>query len=259
MAQRKPARAATAKRQGPAGKPTPGDRGPGGTPPGQPGTPRQGGKPGRPGKSIVNQRQTPWGMILTVTLVVLFAAGVIGYAVTRHSSGSSSTSYLNELGAAKQITGVAFTAEPDRKHVGGTVKYDSSPPLGGNHAGVWADCAGSVYPNPIADENAMHSFEHGAVWITYRPGLPQSEINALAALVTGQNYTFMSPYPGLTSRISVQSWGYQLSVESAADPRLPRFIATLRNSPKTTPESGASCANPSFKASPSTPGHPAES
>ncbi|MBN9620481.1 MAG: DUF3105 domain-containing protein, partial [Actinobacteria bacterium] len=141
----------------------------------------------------------------------------------------------------------------------GKESVNATPPVGGNHAPVWADCTGTVYPNPIADENAMHSFEHGAVWITYQPALPAAQVKQLAQLVTGQDYTFMSPYPGQRSRISVSSWGYQLAVASPDDPRLAEFIGTLRKNPATTPEPGASCANASFKANPSTPGHPAES
>lgn len=218
---------------------------------GQPGRPR------KPGKSIVNQKQAPWGLIVTVTLLVLFAGGIITYAITR-SGSSSSTPYLNELAAAKQIRGVTFRAEPDRNHVTGVVKYNASPPVGGNHAPVWADCTGTVYSTPIAAANAMHSLEHGAVWITYRPGLPQTQVAEIARLVTGQNYTFMSPYLGLKTPISVQSWGYQLPVNSAADPRLAQFIGTLRTNPKTTPEPGASCANPTFTTNPSGPGQPSK-
>lgn len=220
------------------------------------------GRPGRarkPGKSIVNQKQKPSGVIATVAVLALFAAGVVTYALTRNGSSSSSTPYLNELPAAKAITGITFRREPDRNHINGTVRYNASPPVGGNHAPVWADCTGTVYPAPIAPENAMHSFEHGAVWITYRPGLPQAQIANLAQLVTGQNYTFMSPYPGLKTPISVQSWGYQLFVTSTTDSRLAQFIGTLGNNSKTAPEPGASCANPGFKTNPSTPVHPTDS
>jgi len=34
------------------------------------------------------------------------------------------------------------------------------------------------------------------------------------------------------------------------------FIDLLRYNPLTTPEYGATCSNPSFRQSPSTPGHP---
>src|SRR6266496_844856 len=83
----------------------------------------------KPGKSIVNQRQTPWGLIVTTILIVAFAAGVVAFAVASHKSkpaanagctkmiGDNSTSYLNELQCAKDIQGVTFTPEPNRNHV----------------------------------------------------------------------------------------------------------------------------------------------
>ena len=43
----------------------------------------------KPGKSIVNQKQTPWGLIASVVAVVLFAAAVIVVViVTQHKSAS---------------------------------------------------------------------------------------------------------------------------------------------------------------------------
>lgn len=211
----------------------------------------------RPGKSIVNQRQTPWALIITTVVVVVFAAAIIVYAVTRPKSHNNATSYLNELSDAKSISGVVFKQEPNRNHItSGTVQYDTTPPIGGNHSPYWADCSGTVYPNAIASENAVHSLEHGAVWITYKPGLAKSEVDQLAKLVNGQDRMLMSPYPGLSSNISLQSWGYQLKVSSASDPRIQQFIDALRYNPKTTPEYGAGCSQPTFKTHPSTFGQP---
>jgi hypothetical protein len=134
----------------------------------------------------------------------------------------------------------------DRNHVDGKVDYPDSPPMGGNHNPVWADCTGTVYPKPIANENAVHALEHGAVWVTYRPGLDQAGIAALSKLVTGIDYTMMSPYPGLDHAVSVQSWGYQLKTDNPADPKIATFVKTYRANPQTTPEYGASCVNPGF-------------
>jgi hypothetical protein len=113
-----------------------------------------------------------------------------------------------------------------------------------------------VYPNPIANENAVHSLEHGAVWITYKPGLSADQLDALTGLVAGQQFTFMSPYPGLKTSVSLQSWGYQLFVDSASDPRVKQFATVLRRNKNTTPELGARCDNAQFNPSPGTPGHP---
>ena len=254
---------ATKPGAGKPGAPAP-KAGPLGAGPGRPPAKR------KPGKSIVNQRQTPWGLIATATVIVLFAAAIVVAVVVTHKNkpaanagcsamiGSNSTSYLNELKCAQDIQGVTFKPEANRQHVSGVITYDSTPPVGGNHSPYWADCNGTVYPNAIANENAVHMLEHGAVWITYNPTLPASEIATLANYVNGFDRMAMSPYPDLDSPISLQAWGYQLKVQSATDPRIQKFIDDLRFNPKTTPEyaPGVTCSQPTFKAHPSTFGHP---
>jgi hypothetical protein len=111
---------------------------------------------------------------------------------------------------------------------GQRVAYRFSPPVGGRHDAVWATCTGIVYPRPLRDENAVHSLEHGAVWITYAPSLDAASVAALARRVSGVDHTFMSPYPGLDRPISVQAWGHQLRVDRADDPRIDRFIVGTR-------------------------------
>jgi hypothetical protein len=209
-------------------------------------------------KSLVVKRRTPWGLIITCVLVVVFAVAVIGYAVSRPKklSADDAAHTRDEIAAAKAIPGLVFKKEPHYTHVTKPVKYDTSPPTGGNHSQVWADCSGTVYPNQIANENAVHPLEHGAVWITYRPGLAAGSVATLAKLVTGQNYTLMTPYAGLKTPISLQAWGYQLFVNSASDPRIVAFIKALRNNPASTPEYPGNCSNAAFKKNPSTPGHP---
>jgi hypothetical protein len=206
----------------------------------------------------VVKRRTPWGLIITCVLVVVFAVAVIGYAVSRPKKVSAANApYVrSEIAAAKAIPGVIYKKEPDHTHVTSPVKYNTSPPIGGNHSQVWADCSGTVYPKQIANENAVHPLEHGAVWITYRPGLDAKSIATLSKLVTGQNYTLMSPYAGLKTPISLQAWDYQLFVNSATDKRIVEFIKALRNNPATTPEYPGNCAQASFKKNPSTPAHP---
>jgi hypothetical protein len=235
-----------------------------GKPTGRSGAPRPGSGPGkRPpnkkNKSIVQQKQRPWGWIIATIVVIVLAGGLIGYAVTRHSSGVNAADPYRqpEIADAKAIPGVVYKVEPDHTHIAsGTVKYDTTPPTGGNHSPYWADCTGTVYPQAIANENAVHMLEHGAVWITYQPGLDKADVATLAKLVTGQDRTAMSPYPGLKTKVSLQAWGYQLFVNSPTDPRIKQFIDALRFNQKTTPEPSATCAQPDFKQHPSTFGHP---
>ena len=55
----------------------------------------------------------------------------------------------------------------------------TNPPVGGAHNPTWQNCMGDVYAAPIANEHAVHSLEHGAVWITYQPGLPADQVDKL--------------------------------------------------------------------------------
>jgi hypothetical protein len=204
-------------------------------------------------KKIVSRRQTPWGLIATTVVIVVLAASVITYAVMKGSKKTSSG------GNPDAIAGIQHYPGLTRNHVAGVVKYSQSPPVGGDHAPVWADCTGTVYPNQIANENAVHDLEHGAVWITYKPGLANDQLEVLTKLVAGNQYTLLTPYSGLKSNVSLQAWGYQLFVDSATDPRVDQFVSALKLNRSNTPEYGASCDNAAFKTAPSTPGKPTES
>ena len=83
-----------------------------------------------------------------------------------------------------------------------------------------------------------------------------ADLKTLKDMVSGVDRMALTPYAGLKTPISLQAWGYQLFVDKASDPRVERFIDVLKYNPKTTPEYGASCSDPSFDASQSYPGHP---
>ncbi len=222
----------------PAGKGGPaGKRGPAG----------KGGRT-RPAANVVAP-QRPWGLIAAAIAVVVFAAAVITYAVVQ----------VNEANALKvesvdEIEGIqSYDYPAGQEHVTTAVDYAESPPVGGPHAPPpdWADCTGTVYDVDIRHENAVHSLEHGAVWITYDPdAVSESDIATLAELVEGESGRMMSPYAGQDSPISIQSWGHQLKVDSAGDERLKQFADFLTLNNEFTPEPGASCENPTFAASP---------
>ncbi|GAA4619830.1 DUF3105 domain-containing protein [Saccharopolyspora hordei] len=209
--------------------------------------------------AVVHQRQIPWVLIAGVTVVVVFAGVVFGFAYMRYSETADMRQAQAEAEKAsepfkpspenpdpsKKIPGVTVIDYPGQMHVSPTqrVAYDQSPPFGGPHDGIWADCTGVVYPEPVRSENMVHSLEHGAVWIAYNPDkVDESGVQRLKVRAEGKPYTMMSPYPGLDSPISLQSWGHQLKVDSADDPRIDQFITALRlNNNGVYPEIGGSC------------------
>jgi hypothetical protein len=196
--------------------------------------------------NVVTQ-QKPWGLIAAAVAVVVFAAAVITYAVVQVNRSNA-----DKVTSADQIADLeTFDYASGQEHVLTPVTYTESPPVGGPHDVEWADCTGTVYDVDIRHENAVHSLEHGAVWITYDPAaLSQADIDTLAALVENEAGRMMSPYEGLDSPISVQSWGHQLKVDSADDVRIKQFADFLTLNNEFTPEPGASCENPTFAANP---------
>jgi Protein of unknown function (DUF3105) len=133
------------------------------------------------------------------------------------------------------------------KHVSGPVRYSVTPPVGGDHNAQWMNCG--VYTKPVPPERAVHNLEHGAVWITYQPSLPSSEVDQLVSFFkrqatvgqTRSRYIDVTPYPGLPSPIVASSWGFQLRLSSPSDPRLQQFVNKFRVSRQYTPEYGAAC------------------
>ncbi|SIR82114.1 DUF3105 domain-containing protein [Williamsia sterculiae] len=232
------------------------------TPPRSPDKPRKDQKRRSGSVPVVKaggKRQLPWLTIGAVAVVAVIIAALAVYLVPKFQSKQEAQKWVptaSNPDPSKDIAGVTKVYYPAGQHVTAAqrVAYDQSPPFGGPHDQVWATCTGIVYPKPLRSENAVHALEHGSIWITYNPdSIKPGDLDALKQKVTGQQYTLMSPYPGLSSPISVQSWGHQLKLDSASDQRIDHFITALRrNSQKgsysghpdvtTYPEVGAECA-----------------
>jgi Protein of unknown function (DUF3105) len=125
-----------------------------------------------------------------------------------------------------------------RNHIQSAVHYAQTPPVGGDHNPVWQNCG--FYAQPIHNENAVHSMEHGTVWITYQPNLPKAQVDQLASIARSQTFVLVSPYPGLSAPVVASAWGKQEWMHSASDPKLAQFVSTYRQGPQ-TPEPGAAC------------------
>lgn len=150
---------------------------------------------------------------------------------------------------ASGIDGVVLSrADPSHEHTTEAQDYPDRPPVGGPHwppqaGGVlgWLRCG--VYADPVPDEFAVHSLEHGAVWLTYLPGATEDQIVALRELVSARpDYVLVSPYPGQESPFTATAWGARLAVDDPGDRRLREFVDRYAAGPQGG-EEGADCAN----------------
>lgn len=168
-------------------------------------------------------------------LALLLLVASVGLAAC-----GSDTPEAPSSSASSDIEGVQTYGDLSREHTTDDVDYPQSPPVGGDHDPQWVDCTGTVYDEPLRNENAVHALEHGAVWVTYDDGLSDDDIASLAGRVDGQPYSFMSPYPGQSSPVVLTGWGVQLGVDEVTDERIDEFLTTYRQGPQ-TPEPGATC------------------
>ena len=121
-----------------------------------------------------------------------------------------------------------------------TVQYPETPPVGGRHAPApyWQNCG--YYNAPVQNESAVHSMEHGAVWITYRPDLPPEQVEELRDIAEDNSYVLVSPFPDLPAPVVASAWNRQIQLESADDERLDQFVRRFRRSPD-APETQGVC------------------
>jgi hypothetical protein len=121
--------------------------------------------------------------------------------------------------------------------VEGPIEYGRKPPTNGDHDPLWQNCG--FYQQPIKDRHAVHSMDHGVVWITFSPDLSRRQIESLRPY-GNENYVIVSPYPGQEAPVIATSWRVQLELNSANDPRLEQFVNEFRIS-ELAPLSGNRC------------------
>ena len=168
------------------------------------------------------------GLLLALVLSATAACGS-----SDDSAGSAPTTLPPDMSEVQTFTGLT------RQHVPGPVQYAQTPPVGGDHLGGMLQNCG-FYREPVVNELAVHSLEHGAVWVTYSPDLPASQLDILRDLAADQSKVLVSPYPGLPSPVVASAWGKQLRLPSAGDRRLREFVNRHRES-SDAPEPNAGC------------------
>jgi hypothetical protein len=134
--------------------------------------------------------------------------------------------------------GVTTFAYAGGDHTPEAVEYSESPPVGGPHDAAWQTC--DFYDGVIRNENAVHSLEHGTVWITYRPDISEEEKERLRDVRGSDQFVLVSEYADQESPIVATAWNNQLAIESADATELKQFINYFRQGPQ-TPEPGATC------------------
>ncbi|QEV99263.1 DUF3105 domain-containing protein [Microbacterium caowuchunii] len=174
-----------------------------------------------------------WWVVGSAAAVVVVAVVVASIVFT-----PKPVSYGAFDSAGATIEGVE-TFENVTTHTEEPVDYDQTPPAGGPHSSYWLNCG--IYDQAVPDENAVHSMEHGAVWVTYDPARVDDDDLAALRAQFPSSYTLMSPYDGLDSPIVLSAWNAQLKIDDAGDSRIPEFFEEYWRS-QNSPEPNALCS-----------------
>lgn len=179
--------------------------------------------------------------VLVLVGVAMFVSACGGSSKATPSTSSITVSGAPSSASADDIIGVvsipAADKATDQAHVSGKVTYATSPPTRGPHNPVWQNCG--YYTKAVANENAVHALEHGAVWITYTDNVDTAARATLVGLAKANNYLLVTPYVDNPAPFVLSAWGRQLAVTTIDDPRVAQFIAKYV---KHGPEPGAPCS-----------------
>jgi hypothetical protein len=141
--------------------------------------------------------------------------------------------------AEETIEGVETERIGPYDHLVGDVSYDDPVPSGGDHlfAPYWLTCG--VYDGEVPPVLAVHSLEHGAVWIALGPEATPDDRAAASELAEGQK-VIVSDVEDLEAPVELVSWGRRLTLESADDPRAEQFVDAFVDA-SDAPEATSSC------------------
>lgn len=143
--------------------------------------------------------------------------------------GSSGHTGLTEVTVTGYGSGQPHTPMP--------VTYAETPPMGGPHHVLPLVCG--TYEEPVPAEHAVHSLEHGVVWVTYDPGVvDEAGVRSLERLLPEK--AILSPHADLPTPVVVTAWDHQLALTGHRDRGLVDFLAEYGDG-HTSPEPRVPC------------------
>ena len=119
-----------------------------------------------------------------------------------------------------------------REHVSSKEYGGDQPPTSGSHANP---VAWGVYDTEVRDDQAVHNMEHGGIYVSYQPDLPQDQIEKLKGLLSApfSNPEFkptkivLAPRQANKSPIELSSWRRSESLASYDQKKIEEYV--MRN------------------------------
>ncbi|MEK7630854.1 MAG: DUF3105 domain-containing protein [Patescibacteria group bacterium] len=96
-----------------------------------------------------------------------------------------------------------------------TTTWKSNPPVSGPH---WPDPQrDGIYDKELPEEGVVHSLEHGRIWISYKPSIPDATKEALKELARKNTYMVVSVRAANETDVALAAWNHLDSFNLNAD------------------------------------------
>ncbi len=156
----------------------------------------------------------PWSMGVLGVLIVI---GIAWWFLQRQVPKTTPGEFIPELSRDHIPVGSSHVA------------YNSNPPTSGPHYADPQPCG--IYDEEIPDEAVIHTLEHGAVWISFRPDISAELKDALTSLAQRYSKVVLSPRKANESDVAAAAWTRLLKVSASTfNPELLEdFIKAWRN------------------------------
>lgn len=179
------------------------------------------------------ERSERRGKIYRLAGIAAATVALVVMAVVLFTRQGGALSY-EELGQVMPDQGRTHIA-PGESHP----PYNSTPPTSGWHLANVANWG--VFQQPVPNELQIHNLEHGGILLQYNCGpepaggaLDDAACKQLADELANINRRYRSkvltaPYPGMTSRIAITSWGRIMTLDQVDETKIVRYIEQYKN------------------------------
>lgn len=178
-----------------------------------------------------------------IALISIATLLILGGAIWLLSSSSEKEqSKLSKPLAGQEVADEGAAHIPNNQ----TAQYQTNPPTSGPHYAQSANAG--IYDTAPSDGNLIHSMEHGAVILWYKPslrsddlkeatgsgtlGLSKEEVNKLKEIFSSVAVSkkIMVPRESLTDApIALTSWGRLLKLQTIDEAQIRAFMETNEN------------------------------
>lgn len=163
-----------------------------------------------PSPDDLGMRQRAWLYGIAAAGIVALVVVVLVVAIGGGGSGNAAAKSAITAIRAAGCQFKTYPAQPRTPHYSSlhpstAPQWNSVPPTSGRH--YYVPLIFNLYTEPVAEIQAVHNLEHGAVILQYGDKVSQSDVSAITAWYRDDpNALIVAPLPTLGDKVALTSW-----------------------------------------------------